>query len=156
MSLVSNPWVTKVTIIGDQLLLTVQVDEFVTNESIEMSGYVTQHGGAIATVFDVQPVTRNPDGSATMYVTATPAQGFQEGYDVTVVLRAARVWMTVLKQQQDGTVQPQAEDVTERPPAGDGTVWNSIRATGWETAGGSPMWIGGGTPAGSGPSFRRE
>ena len=148
----SEPWVTQVTVIGDELLLTVQVDEFVTNESLEISGYVTQHGGAIATVFAVQTVTRNPDGSATMYVTATPAQGFQEGYDVTVVLRAARVWVTVLRQQGE----PPTVGIPDRPPAGDGTVWNSIRATGWETAGGSPMWIGGGTPAGSGPSFRRE
>ena len=152
----SEPWVTRATIIGGQLLLTVQVDEFVAGESLEISGYATQHGGALATAFDIQNVIRNRDGSATMYVTAKSSQAFQEGYDITVVLRAARVWMTVLKQQQDGTVQPQAEDVTERPPAGDGTVWNSIRATGWETAGGSPMWIGGGTPAGSGPSFRRE
>ena len=147
----SNPWVTKVTIIGDQLLLTVQVDEFVTNESLEISGYVTQHGGAIATVFAVQTVTRNPDGSATMYVTATPAQGFQEGYDVTVVLRAARVWMTVLRQQGEPPT-----GILERPPAEEGTVWDSVRATGWETVSGSPTWIAGGTPAASGPSFQTE
>ena len=147
----SEPWVTRVTIQGDELLLTVQVDEFVTNESLEISGYVTQHGGAIATVFAVQTVTRNPDGSATMYVTATPAQGFQEGYDVTVVLRAARVWMTVLKQQGQVPV-----DEPLRAPAGDGTVWNSVRATGWESTGGSSTWIAGGTPSDTGPTFPKK
>ena len=149
----SNPWVTRVTIKDGELLLTVQVDEFVPGEAIEISGYATQHCGALATAFEIQTVTSNPDGSATMYVTATPVEGFQEGYDVTVVLRAARVWMTVLK-QQDG--QPSQGDVPERLPAGEGTVWNFVRATGWETASGSPGWIGGGTRAESGPIFPKK
>ena len=145
----SEPWVTQVTVIGDELLLTVQVDEFVGNEPLEVSGSVTQHGGAIATVFDVQPVVKNPDGTATMYVKATPAQGFQEGYDVTVVLRAARVWVTVLRQQGE----PPTVGIPDRPPAGDGTVWNGLRAARQATGGGSPTWSAEGTPAGSGSSF---
>jgi hypothetical protein len=147
----SEPWVTRATIIGGQLLLTVQVDEFVAGESLEISGYATQHGGALATAFDIQNVIRNRDGSATMYVTAKSSQAFQEGYDITVVLRAARVWMTVLRQQGEPPT-----GILERPPAEEGTVWDSVRATGWETVSGSPTWIAGGTPAASGPSFQTE
>jgi hypothetical protein len=147
MQLMSEPWVTRVTVQGNQLLLTVQVDEFLPNEPIEISGYVTQHGGAIATVYDIQAVTKNPDGTATMYVNAAPAQGFQDGYDVTIVLRAARVWVTVLKQPGPTPSEP------TRLQAGDGTVWNNLRAAGQATPGGSPTWTVEGTPAGGDSSF---
>ena len=152
----SEPWVTRVTVQGNQLLLTVQVDEFLSDEPIEISGYVTQHGGAIATVYDIQTVTKNPDGTATVYVKAAPAQGFQDGYDVTIVLRAARVWVSVLKQPQDEPMPPPIVTPSDRPQAGDGTVWSYIRAAGRATIGGSSTWTAGGAPAAGDSSFREE
>ena len=145
----SEPWVTRVTIQGDELLLTVQVDEFVGNEPLEVSGSVTQHGGAIATVFDVQPVVKNPDGTATMYVKATPAQEFMEGDPVTVFLRAAKVWVTVLREEG---WKPENQPTK---PATDGTTWDTVAKVGWAASNGqASSWSPDQALAGGEPSFQ--
>lgn len=121
----SNQYVTKVTLTNSQIVLTVQVDEFQPGESLEISGYATQNGGALAVFYDIQPVPeQNPDGTTYMYVKALASQEFKKGHDVTVFLRAAKVWVTVLgePQPEKGPSQEQGELAEE------GTAWTMIKA----------------------------
>jgi hypothetical protein len=81
-----------------------------------------------------------------MYVKATPFQDFVDGEDVTVVLRASRVWAAVLSQKPRPGGDP-------KNPAPNETQWNNIRALGWESpGGGSPSWAAARESAG-GASF---
>jgi hypothetical protein len=125
MPLMPHPYVTNVTLKNNKIVLTVQVDEYPAGEDLEISGHATQNGGAFAVFNDIQQVPKpNPDGTAYMYVTASPSQGFKQGHPVTVVLRAARVWTTVLGETQPGG----AAQLPPDDPAADGTTWTSIRA----------------------------
>jgi len=148
-------WVTQVTFKDGQILLTVLIDEFLPDESVEISGYATQNSGGFANFYDIQPVTENPDGSVIMYVKATPSQPFKEGDDITVVLRAARVWVTVLKAQQDGQApQPYHYPATPAGPAApEGAIWNGVRSVGSVSAGGLSTWPSSKTSAGGDSSF---
>jgi hypothetical protein len=120
----SPPYVTGVTFKNSQIVLTVRVDNFQPGESLEISGQATQNGGAYAAFYDTQSVPeRNPDGTAYIYVTATPSQAFEEGRKVTVVLRAAKVWVTVL-----GESPPEQRPAGHVVPAGDGSTWSYIQA----------------------------
>ena len=124
MPLMSPPYVTGVTFKKSQIVLTVRVDNFQPGESLEISGQATQNGGAYAAFNETQSVPeRNPDGTAYIYVTATPSQAFEEGRNVTVVLRAAKVWLTVL-----GESPPEQGVVGHVDPAGDGSTWSYIHA----------------------------
>jgi len=155
-----NPYVKNVAFIDNQLVLTVQVDDYPVGEVLEISGYATQNGGAFAVFNDVKAVPeRNPDGTGYMYVKASPSQGFTKGRQVTVALRAARVWTTVLRPAQpepgqasgaDGAIQPPGDDV----PADEGTTWNDLRAVTYA----APLSTGnaGQTPTGSGATFPYE
>jgi len=161
MSLVSNPWVSQVTFKKGQIVLTVRLDGFQHHESVEISGYATQNSGAFAAFYDIQPVKKYPDDNKIMYVKAAPSREFKDGEDVTVVLRAARVWITVLKQQQDGQVPYSLTDRPDLPPADlpsaeDGTIWSGTTAAGYATAGGLFTWTAGETSAGCDSSFQES
>jgi len=94
-----HPYVTKVTLKDNQIVLTIQVDDYPTGEPLEISGHATQNGGAFAVFNDIRHVPGpNPDGTAYIYVTAPASQPFVKGHAVTVVLRAATVWATVLEE----------------------------------------------------------
>src|SRR6516162_7269196 len=68
MPLMPNPYVKNVAFIDNQLVLTVQVDDYPVGEVLEISGYATQNGGAFAVFNDVKAVPeRNPDGTGYMY-----------------------------------------------------------------------------------------
>ena len=97
------PWVKKVTIKEEQIVLTVQADDFRTGENLEISGYATQTSGAFA-VFDIIKTVPdpNPDDTVNMYVTATPSRPFTKGEAVTVTLRAGPVWVSVLEEPPTG------------------------------------------------------
>lgn len=123
----SHPYVTRVTFTGGQIMLTVEVDDFPDGVPVEISGYATQNGGAFANFYDIQSVTKNPDGTGDVYVTATPTQGFTVDDTITVVLRVARVWVTVIdpagqNPPDNGWTQP---GPTSTPP--DNTVFDVIR-----------------------------
>jgi hypothetical protein len=128
----SHPYVTNVTVQDGQIVLTVQADEFEPDETIEISGNATQDSGGFASFYDIQPVTQNPDGNVVMHVRATPSQEFRKDRDVTVVLRAARVWATVLAAQLE---QGPSQELAELPPsqeqdegAAEGTAWTERKA----------------------------
>lgn len=153
-----HSYVTKVTLKDGQIVLTVEVDESLAGEPVEISGYATQNSGGFATFYDIQSAGENPDGTVVIYVKATPTKAFQDGEDVTVSLRAARVWVTVLTESQDGQPSPQYHPAPTQqgPAAGDGTSWSIIRAVGWA----SPVLLstpGDGQPsAGSDSSFQHK
>jgi len=118
------PYVTNVTFNDGQIVLTVRVDNYQPGESLEISGQATQNGAAFAAFYDTQSVPeQNPDGTAYIYVKATPSQEFEKGRNVTVVLRAAKVWVTVLGQSP-----PEQRPVGNVVPAGDGSTWSYIKA----------------------------
>jgi len=148
------PYVTDVTIKDGQVVLTVELDKYLANEPVEISGYATQGNGAFATFYDLQSVDENPAGKVFMYVTATPSAQFQSGEAVTVALRASRVWVTVLTATSDG---PGAHEVTTVTPAGpatpDGTTWNNVTAVGWAS---DAMWRASQAAAGSDPRFPKK
>ena len=123
MSLMPNPYVTSVTLKNNQIVLTVRVDDYQTGESLEISGQATQNGGAYAAFYDTKTVPEhNPDGTAYVYVTATPSQEFEQGRNVTVVLRAAKVWVTVLGES------PPEQGAVAHVEAGEGSTWSYIKA----------------------------
>lgn len=120
----SPPYVTSVTLKDNQIVLTVRVDNFKPGESLEISGQATQNGGAFAAFHDTQSVPEpNPDGTAYIYVKATPSEQFENRRNVTVVLRAAKVWATVL-----GESPPEQRPAGRVDTAGDGSTWNYIKA----------------------------
>jgi hypothetical protein len=138
-----RPYVTGVTFNGGKIVLTVLLDTFLANKPVEISGFATQNSGGFATFYGIQSANENPDGTVLMYVTATPSVEFKNGEDVTVSLRAASVWITVLGESQDGGIQPAAAGT----PAQDGATWDSLKSVGYPTAGAE--W----ESAGSDPSF---
>ena len=87
--------------------LAVNVDGFEPGTSIEISGQATQMNGAVATFYSVQKV---PDKGPVVGVTSVPVVGaneFAAGFPVTVVARAAEVWMTTLEPDTgSGALQP--------------------------------------------------
>lgn len=121
------PWVKKVTIKEEQIVLTVQADDFRTGENLEISGYATQTSGAFA-VFDIIKTVPdpNPDDTVNMYVTATPSRPFTKGEAVTVTLRAGPVWVSVLEEPPTG--QESAPQAKPPHPAEEGTTWSVVRS----------------------------
>jgi hypothetical protein len=97
--------VTKIELKDNKIYLTVKVDGFDVDESVEISGHATQANGpngAIATFYHLQnpPLPLSSDGSFEVTVIADPpSAGFVVGDVITVVGRAAKIWSTVL----DGT-----------------------------------------------------
>jgi len=120
----ANGYVTKVTFINNQLVVKIGLDDFTPGESLEISGYATQAGGAFAVFHDIQPVPeKDPDGETSMWVQAPPSAAFMKGKAVTVVLSAARVWTTVLGERQPGPVSSLDQDES----ADEGMTWDDVR-----------------------------
>jgi hypothetical protein len=130
MPLMSNPYVTNVAFISNQIVLTVQVDDYEPDDTVEISGTATQTNGAFAVFNAIQRVPApNPDGKTYMYVKAPPSENFKKGHAVTVVLRAARVWTTVLGEEQSEPVTPTAprpSPAGENASAEDGHAWSHV------------------------------
>jgi hypothetical protein len=123
----ADSYVTNVTFRGGEIVLTVPLDEYLANKPVEISGFATQNSGGFAIFNDIQSVPANPDGTVIIYVTATPSVAFTTGEDVTVCLRVATVWATVLGEDQDGPKGP----LEPGTPAQDGKTWNSLKAVGY-------------------------
>jgi hypothetical protein len=82
--------------------LDVSVDGFDVGSPIEISGDVTQANGAVATFYNVKTVP-SPDSQGLMVVTVdsvrvSSAKSFVAADPITVVARAAEVWITTLGQ----------------------------------------------------------
>src|SRR5690242_16072390 len=98
--LMSHPYVTKVTLLDGLIMLTLEFDKSMADLAFEISGYATQNGGAFANFYDVKTPTAAPDETVVAYIETAPLRPFKNGEDVTVVLRAARVWAAVLRQPE--------------------------------------------------------
>jgi hypothetical protein len=147
-----NPYVTNVTIRNNQVVLTVEVDEFVPGETLEIAGHATQTGGAFAVFNDIQVVPEpNPDGKAYMWVKASPSAGFNKDHAITVVLRAARVWTTVVGPPADPGSSTGLGTVRPPDPAGEGTTWSDVTQVAYAVP--SATGDAGQAPAASGASF---
>jgi hypothetical protein len=153
MPIVSLPYATDVSFKDGQIVLTIQLDSYLANESVEISGSATQSNGAYATFYDIQSVDENPAGKVVMFVKATPTIAFQSGEPVTVSLRASRVWVTVLTESPDEPM-PSAAHPPQGPTAGTTPLgpWNRVTAVAWAAPLPTPSSSASETPAG-GASF---
>jgi hypothetical protein len=141
-----RPYVSGVTFTGGQIVLTVQLEESLAGQPVEISGYATQNSGGFATFYETQTAGANPDGTVVVYVKGTPGKPFMIGEAVTVSLRAAKVWVTVLTPEggisRGGTLMA----------AADGTTWNNVTQVGWAGDPPSP-WSDGQAAADGDPKF---
>jgi hypothetical protein len=125
MPLMSPPYVTSAKFTGGKMTFSVLVDNFEANEYVEISGYATQTYGAFANIYKIALVPPNvPPAQASVDVTVDPGpeKQFRKDQDVTVFVRVAKVWVTVLGEHNSG---PQTE-VTDQG-ANDGTTWDVVR-----------------------------
>jgi hypothetical protein len=128
-----NSYVTSAKITGGKIRLTVRVDDFKpeddTAEYVEISGQATQTAGAFANFYDIQQVPATPNGPADpgdppgtrhyeIYVTGAPIPHQFTDKDVTVVMRVAKVWLTVLGKKVGLTQEMVGSD-------GEGMIWDN-------------------------------
>ena len=122
----SHTKVTQVKIVdANTVEVSIEVDAFMPGQSVEISGYVAQNNGAFAAFNDFQTINTKLGETANLTVTATPApesDAFQQGRDVTIFLRTAKVWVTVL-----GEGPAQQSGVAPSYVAGPGTVWGRLK-----------------------------
>ena len=86
---------------GVKLALSVLLTGFEPDESVTITGYATQNSGAMVTISDTQTVDSvNDDNVANVTVYVTPPQEFKPEEEITIVISAAKVWMTVLKEDE--------------------------------------------------------
>jgi hypothetical protein len=115
---------TQVEIIDpNNLQVSIEVDAFMPNESVEISGYVAQNHGAYATINEFQNIDAKLGQTAYLTVTATPtptAPAFQLGDAVMVFVRVAKVWVTVLGEG------PAPQQGYSPRAAGVGSVWGTL------------------------------
>ena len=148
------PYVTSVTFNQEKkIVLTVKIDEtFTTGEPLEISGHATQDGGAFAIFNEIQAVPkRNPDKTAYIYVTATPSQPFVKGQAITVVLRTATVWATVLEQGEEEPSIGGGLKASGTALAEEGMSWGKISSVAYPAP--PSMGNDGHAPTGSEASF---
>jgi hypothetical protein len=108
---------------GMKLALSVLLTGFEKDESVTITGYATQSSGNMVTIFDTQKVDSvGFDGVANVTVYVTPPAQFKPEEEITIVISAAKVWATVLK--NDGTTTWNAEYYPGAPgPGGQGSTW---------------------------------
>jgi|SRR5215471_1683290 len=127
-----NPHVDKIEQLpngasGVKLALSVLLTGFAKDESVTITGYATQNDGRMVTIFDTQTVDSvSFDGVANVTAYATPPEDFKPGEDITVVVSAAKVWTTVLKEDEHAKANGVAAWKAEYYPGGPGpTNWDS-------------------------------
>ena len=107
-----DSYVTKAQLENNKIVLTVQVGDFKPGEAVEISGQATQNNAAFAPFYEIKDTpgtntgagsTAYPNGNSSLTVTADPvdAEKFKAGEDITVVVRVAKVWVTVLSKDRD-------------------------------------------------------
>ena len=122
----SHPYVDSVSMAGNQIKLSVEVTDFMTTGgSVEISGQATQDGGGCANIYklvDLSKATEGDPGEWFVTVTAdtVPPCHFRKDQPVTVFIRTARVWVSVLG------VPTMAETLSLSGPAADkDTTWDT-------------------------------
>jgi hypothetical protein len=140
MSNGANSYVTNVEIDNDSTIkVSLDVDAFMPGELVEISGYVAQNHGAFATFNEFKTITTKLGDTANLTVTATPcptSNEFQKGQAVTVLLRAAKVWVTVLA---EGQPQQLGAPLNVAEP---GTRWGKIKGVAGPEKYSSGPWEG--------------
>lgn len=111
-----NTYVTKAQLENNKIVLTVQVDGFEPGDALEISGQATQNNAAFATFDEIKDIPGTkagakagtgspayPNGKSSLPVTADPvvAEKFEAEKDLTIVVRVAKVWVTVLSKDPD-------------------------------------------------------
>jgi hypothetical protein len=144
MLLMPHSYVDSVTLTNNQLTLQVEVSDFrASGGYVEVSGQASQVGGALAVIYQTVNVPQAPapapapaangNGNGTgneaqeyfVEVTAAPVAGsvaFQAGQDISVFVRVARVWLTVLGND------PAAAPVDNVAAPSPGVTWDLLRA----------------------------
>ena len=115
----SHGFVTSATIDGRKMKFSVGVYGFEANEYVEIAGSATQSGGAFASIYEIAEVPAAGDPSIDVTIEPRSTNQFKEGEDITVVIRVAKVWVTVL-----GGLEPGKGAATI--PV-DGTTWNHVK-----------------------------
>ena len=89
--------VSKVQITDNTITLSVELEDFDVGMLVEISGTATQDNGAVATFYAVQELPAESSGEVTLPV-VSPVQPntFEADSPVTVVARAAAVWINTL------------------------------------------------------------
>jgi hypothetical protein len=114
---------------GVKLALSVLLTGFEKDESVTITGYATQSSGSMVNIFATQTVESvSSDGVGTVIVYVTPPEEFKPEEDITIVISAAKVWMTVLKKDDTdpapGTTTWKAEYYPGAPgQGGQGSAW---------------------------------
>jgi hypothetical protein len=128
--------VTRAELQNDNIVLSVLLEGFDQGETVELTGSVVQNGsgtqnGAFAIVNSIQTIDYKDFESDAELTVDVPAKGFNPGEDLTVVMQAAKVWMTML-----------TED--EAAKSKGLTAWNAHYSA--DQAGQGTTWTPGGAP----------
>jgi hypothetical protein len=110
----------------------VNVGGFKVGTPVEISGYATQSNGAVATFRDVQPMRPgDPVKGVIMVVRCVPVIGskFTEKDPITVIARAADVWISKLHTGEKELSEEIREARAQAGQANIRTAWNSDEKT---------------------------
>jgi len=132
-------WVRSVTLTPDKMTLSVEVTDFQdTTGPIEITGEVTQVNGAwarISTIADRAAATKEGDKyfvDAEAIPIPPPGQPFAIDEDVTIFVRVAQTWITVLGPGADGS----------GPKTQMGQIWAKYKTASQLPEGGGPQTAG--------------
>jgi hypothetical protein len=125
-----HPWVYSANITDGKITFRVQVTGLHDMDgAIEITGEATQAGGAFAPISCITNIPAEPNGvgdDAGMYLVdieadPTPDYPFEDDQDVTVFVRASKVWVTVLG--------PGTDDPPDKSPriTSEGPTWGIRR-----------------------------
>ena len=141
-----HPYVDSVTLTNNKITFRVEVSDFGPSGGyVEVSGQASQVGGALAIIFQTVEVPDAPNGDGDddkayfVNVTADTVgpNPFRKDQNVSVFVRVARAWLTVLGKA------PAPEPVPPQPIP-PGMAWDLVRAnarydgTTQPSAGGQP------------------
>ncbi len=122
-----HPYVDSVSMaFGDEITLSVEVTDFETTKGeLEITGQATQIGGAFATIskvvdFDKEAIQTDDGWFVDVTAKTIPPTQFDPAREITVFVRVARVWVTVLG--QGGAINPRVT----HPDGGPATHWGQI------------------------------
>ena len=116
---------------NDTINIMISIDGFEKGTPIELYGQVIQDNGAVGTFYSIQEFPVDPDQTATLTVpsiSAAEPKVFVAQFPVTVIARAAEVWISQLgNDTANGALQPRGIPVGSGPLKG---AWQ-LRSYGW-------------------------
>jgi hypothetical protein len=131
MLLMPHPYVDSVTLTNNKITFRVEVSDFGPSGGyVEVSGQASQVGGALAIIFQTVAVPGAPNGDGDdekayfVNVTATTVgpNPFRKDQNVSVFVRVARAWLTVLGKDPAPGLAPDTQ------PISPGMAWDLVRA----------------------------